>query len=360
MNKSGFRLFTLMGFTVSADWSWLLIAILLSWSLATSYFPPVLNSDTVYWGAGIVSSLLLFFSVVLHEIGHSYVARRSGIRILGIRLFIFGGVAQMDREPPSPEIELKVALAGPAVSAALALLFTLFADIAAAGGLQPVSAVMAFLSRANTAMVVFNLIPGFPMDGGRVLRALVWNAKRDYYTATILAGNVGRYVAFTFMGLGVLMAFTGGFTSGLWLLLIGMFLHQAAKSSLLYAGYARRRLPLEDWNVSLQDFVHAEISVQRFIKNYLRFDPTAQYPVVLGNRIIGIVDAEAVRRVPPVLRRMVSVGEVAKPLHYARHDPHSNWISRLLEYDDRFTVLEEELFDPWRPWNGRYVLDRWN
>ena len=112
--NSGFRLFDIMGFRVSADWSWLFIAVLLSWSLATGYFPAVLGGEGsgLFLGLGIVSAMLLFLSVVLHEVGHSYVARANGIRILGIRLFIFGGVAQMDREPRSPQVELKVALAG--------------------------------------------------------------------------------------------------------------------------------------------------------------------------------------------------------------------------------------------------------
>lgn len=259
--NNGFKLFNILGFKVSADWSWLVIAFLLSWSLATGYFPAVLNTNGsgAFLGLGILSALMLFFSVVLHEVGHSYVARHYGIRILGIRLFIFGGVAQMDREPQSPQVELKVALAGPAVSAILASVFFVFSQLPIAS----LAAVSFFLAQANLAMVIFNMIPGFPMDGGRVLRAIVWQRKNDYHAATKLATDIGRYVAFGFMGLGGMMMLGGGFGNGLWLILIGMFLHQAARSNQIYAEYSRRQIPHFDWLQREYDEVDERLDTHR-------------------------------------------------------------------------------------------------
>ncbi len=236
-----FHLFNLYGFRVTADWSWLVIVFLLTWSLATGWFPVrfVGQSGATYWGMGLLSSLLLFASVLAHEFGHAYTAVRSGIRIMGIRLFIFGGIAQLEREPHSPDVELKVALAGPTVSAALAVLFCLlsYAPVTMVGA--PFLMVAYFLARANLAMAVFNLIPGFPLDGGRVLRALVWKMRHSYYYATKVAAGTGKLVAYGFMAFGLLMIPFGSLANGLWLVFIGLFLHRAAQAAWAQVAFQR-------------------------------------------------------------------------------------------------------------------------
>lgn len=341
-NKGGFKLFDIMGFRVSADWSWLFIAVLLSWSLASGYFPAVLGSGDggFFLGLGIVSAMLLFFSVVLHEVGHSYVARQNGIRILGIRLFIFGGVAQMDREPRSPMVELKVALAGPAVSAALALGFFLISEILATGAL---AAVTLFVARANLAMVLFNMIPGFPMDGGRVLRAYLWQRRKSYYDATKTATTAGRYVAYGFMGLGALMMLSGAFGNGLWLVFIGMFLNHAARSNQQYAEYRRWYDPVDGWHSKEMEPIDGRMSVQYFEEVVLPNSALTEFAVVRNGRAIGVVAADSVQRVPWFMRGLVRVADIAQPRRatsadYSR-DPFN--VSSRIQYKiyDRFGRL---------------------
>ena len=231
--RTGFHLFNIFRFQVSADWSWLIIAALISYSLATGYYPAsyFMTPTILYWVMGMLSAALLFFSVVLHEVGHSYVARQNGIRILGIRLFIFGGVAQLDRDPDSPEIELKIALAGPAVSALLAFLFYQMSQFPMDVVGVPFILMTHFLTNVNIAMALFNMIPGFPLDGGRILRAILWKVKSDYFRATKIATRVGRIVAICFIVFGAGDAFIGNTGNGLWLVFIGLFLYQAAKSN---------------------------------------------------------------------------------------------------------------------------------
>ena len=273
----GFELFEVRGIRVTADWSWLLVLLLVTWSLATGYFPQVFmgESAATYWTMGLVSALLLFGSVLAHEFGHALVAIQNGIRILGIRLFVFGGIAQMEREPHRPEVELKVALAGPAVSAGLAALFYLlsYAEVSVVGA--PFVMAALFLARANLVMALFNLIPGFPLDGGRVLRALLWQAHGSYFAATQTAARAGTYVSYGFMGLGVLAVLFGAFVSGLWLGLIGLFLYQAARSAQVQVEY--ERVAPRRWLEPDPSFSQLERLMQEMLEQqrrlWRRFDP---------------------------------------------------------------------------------------
>lgn len=232
MNGS-LKITTIWGIPVSLHFSWFLIFILVTWSLATGYFPqeyPAL-SLTVYLILGAVTSLLFFGSVLAHELGHAYLALRDRIPVKSITLFIFGGVAQITQEPRSPGSEFRIAVAGPLTSLALAGVF---------GGLYilnqavPIlAAPSSYLMRINLILVLFNLIPGFPLDGGRVLRALVWKLTGSLLRATQIASFTGQLVAFGFIGVGALTAFTGQFFNGLWLIFIGWFLQNAASSAYL-------------------------------------------------------------------------------------------------------------------------------
>ena len=246
-NLKDFHIFNILGFRVTADWSWIAIFVLMSWSLATGYFPTTIvgESTATYWLMGIFSSALLCLSVVLHEVGHSHVAQKNGIRILGIRLFVFGGVAQLEREPQSPAVELKVALAGPAVSAVLAAAFYALSSGPVNVFGTSVMMIAGFLSSANLAMAVFNLVPGFPLDGGRVLRAILWKITGSYERATVRASQAGQLFAVAFIAVGVLSLVTAGVGAGLWLIFIGMFLYGAAKTARMQLGF--RRFP-ESWH----------------------------------------------------------------------------------------------------------------
>jgi Zn-dependent protease len=230
MNRSTIPLGRIMGIPIGLDYSWFLIFALLTWSMATSYYPAEFGNWPVaqYWIVGAATAILMFASVLLHELGHSVVALRYKIPVRSITLFIFGGVAQIGAEPPSASAEFWIALAGPAASFALAIFFSLLQPLV--GALAPLLALAKYLAYINASLALFNLIPGFPLDGGRVFRAIVWGATHNLHRATLIAANVGRFIAYIFIMIGVWQVFNGNFGNGLWIAFIGWFLENAASS----------------------------------------------------------------------------------------------------------------------------------
>ena len=230
----GIKLFKVFGIQISLNYSWFIIFGLIAWSLAQGYFPQMRPnlSLTTYWLMGFITALLLFLSVVLHELSHSYVAMASGIEIKGITLFIFGGVARISREPSDARTEFKIAIAGPATSLALALVFWLSSrgvDFLMPGSV--ISSIFYYLFLINGILVAFNLIPGFPLDGGRLLRAYLWNRTDNLKEATRIASRVGKWFALLLIFVGFANIITGRLLNGIWFVFIGMFLQQAAAES---------------------------------------------------------------------------------------------------------------------------------
>ncbi|MBW1667780.1 MAG: site-2 protease family protein [Deltaproteobacteria bacterium] len=227
-------LFKLLGFEVRLDYSWVIIALLIAWSLSSSFFPLRFKglSTVTYWVMGVAGTLALFLSIIFHELSHSFVARKYGIPIKGITLFLFGGVAEMSDEPPSPKAEFMMAVAGPAASVALGLglrfLFGLGRQWLWPNALN---GVIAYVSLINFLLAGFNLMPGFPLDGGRILRALLWGAKKDLRWATRISSIVGICFGALLIIFGFYNVFKGDFVSGMWWFLIGMFLQSAARAS---------------------------------------------------------------------------------------------------------------------------------
>jgi Zn-dependent protease len=221
----------ILGIPIGLDYSWFLVFALVTWSLAGSYFPEQYPgwSTGLYWTIGLATSLLFFASVLLHEFGHSVIALRNGIPVRSITLFIFGGVAQIGREPGSPGVEFRVAIAGPIVSLALAGLFGALGWFGAS--LAPLAALATYLAYINGSLALFNLIPGFPLDGGRVFRAIVWQVTHSFRRATEIAGGAGHLFAWLFIFWGVWQMFGGNFVGGLWIAFIGWFLENAATAS---------------------------------------------------------------------------------------------------------------------------------
>jgi len=230
------KLGRIWGIPIGLNYSWFLIFALVTFSLATALLPSQFGglSATAYWLLAVVVSLLFFASVLAHELGHAFIALRNSIPVRAINLFLLGGVAQITREPQSPGVEFRVAIAGPLVSLAAGLFFGLFYLIG-----QDVAFIAApalWLARVNLILALFNLIPGFPLDGGRVLRALVWQATGDAYRSTRIAATAGQIVAFSFIGFGLLGVLSGGLFNGVWLIFIGWYLRNAASASAQYAG----------------------------------------------------------------------------------------------------------------------------
>ncbi len=256
-----------LGISIDLDYSWFVVVGLITWILAVSYFPTQFRGWSVgeYWAVGAITAIMLFVSVLIHELGHAIVAQRYGLAVPRITLFLFGGVSQIAAEPPSAIAEFWIAVIGPVVSLALAALFWEVEPLTASW--PPLFAVVEYLAILNLILCIFNLIPGFPLDGGRVLRAILWRIKGNYQRATAVAATTGRFFGFALIFLGVWEALTGAFINGLWIAFIGWYLESAAGSQLQQEvlkalvgrhkvlDAMRRDFPLVPPNLTLQEMV---------------------------------------------------------------------------------------------------------
>ena len=296
-------LFQLLGFKVQVDWSWLFLALLVTWSLAEGFFPGQHKGlpKSTYWVMAVVGAFGLFGSLILHELSHSIVARRYGIPIKGITLFIFGGVAQMDEEPPSAKAELLMAMAGPIASILLALGFFGLLIIGKAYGLpEPALGVLIYLSFINGVLAAFNILPAFPLDGGRMFRALLWQWKRDLRWATRSASRVGSGFGFLLIGLGLANVLAGNFVGGIWLSLIGLFLRGAASAS-YYQLITRRAFegePIRRFMTPNPVTVSPDLSVKELVEDYIYRYLHDLFPVTKNSQLIGCVSTRQVNKVP--------------------------------------------------------------
>jgi Zn-dependent protease/predicted transcriptional regulator len=315
----GFRLGSIAGFEIRVDQSWFIIFFLILWTLGFGVFPaayPELERSTHLLMAG-AGTLLFFASIVAHEIAHSLVARRKGIPMAGITLFIFGGIAQATRDFDDPMDELQVAAAGPAASFAIAALFWAAGSAGAAGGAgAAVVGVASYLAFINFVLAVFNLLPGFPLDGGRMLRALVWRSTGDVRRATRWATNGGKALGLALIALGILNIFAGNFIGGLWLVFIGWFIRMAAEAS--YSQLLVRRA-LEDvraTHVMTPDphAVSPDLSLESFLDEHVWRGRHHSYPVVQDGRPVGMITLERVKRFPRESWAEHTVSEAMLPL----------------------------------------------
>lgn len=294
------KLFRLAGFDVNLDLSWVFIALLISWTLATGYFPelyPGFESAT-YWSMGVIGAAGLFLSIVLHELSHSVVARRYGIPISGITLFIFGGVAQMEREPPTARAEFMMAIAGPLASLGLSLLFYISAALAvAAGAAAPISGVLTYLALINLIVAVFNMVPAFPLDGGRVYRAWLWGRMGDMVAATRRAALAGQIFGLMLIGLGVASLISGHIIGGLWWGLIGLFLHSASRNAItqLESQKLLESETVERVMTHSPLTVPANITLRQLVDNYIYGSFHETFPVMDGGRLAGSIGVNDLR-----------------------------------------------------------------
>ena len=311
------KLFRLFGFEVGIDATWIVLAVLVAWSLSTGYFPFKYKdlSTRQYWFMGVIGALGLFVSIVAHEFCHSLVARRSGMPMKGITLFIFGGVAEMNEEPASARDEFLIAVVGPISSFVMAAIFYGFNHLGeTAGWPTTISGVMGYLGMINVILAVFNLVPAFPLDGGRILRAALWAWKGNLRWATRLASQFGEGFGLLLIALGVLRVLGGFFVGGMWFFLIGLFIRSAAKMSYQQL-LTRRALEGE----SLQRFmnqdpitVSPETSVKQLVEDYIYRYHHKLFPVVDGDRLIGCITTRQVKEIPRDRWSGTTVGEVAE------------------------------------------------
>ncbi len=296
----GIHLFTLFGFEVKLDLSWLLLALLISWSLGAGWFParyPELSGHAYAW-MGVSVAIGVFFSIVFHEFSHSIVARVYGMPIRGITLFIFGGVAEMESEPPNPKAEFLMAIAGPISSFLLAAILWGTAAIAEdATWPQPVTGVLSTLAVINFTVAVFNLAPAFPLDGGRVLRAALWHWRRDLHEATFISSRIGRGFGTALMILGVVAFVGGNLIGGMWWFLIGIFVRGAASSSY-------QQLVLKDMveGQPVRRFMRSEpitvapsVSIADWVEEYVYRHHYKMYPVLDGSQLLGCITVDSLQ-----------------------------------------------------------------
>lgn len=315
MFSNSIKLFTFSGFDIKVDPSWLLIAALITWSLGQQYFPATLPglSREVYFTMALLAMLSFFASLLLHEMAHSVVARHFGIDIAGITLFLFGGVAELRSEPRTALIELWVAIAGPIMSFFLASAFWMLALTSSlVSAPPPLTEVLSYLAMINLILAVFNLLPAFPLDGGRVFRAYLWHRNGDILRATETAAKSGTILAVGLMVLGVLALFQGGVAAGLWQIMIGLFILGAARSSYQYqlAQSMFEGKTVADLMVRHPVTVSPELTLTDFVNDTLLQRHVRFVPVVEDGTLLGHMDAEVLAGIDRENWNNTKVGDV--------------------------------------------------
>ena len=289
------------GFEINVHWSWFFIFFLVTATFATSvledFFPEWTNSRR--WVVGGFIALIFFISILLHEMSHSVVARRYGIPVDSITLFVFGGVSNLTKEPDNARQEFWIAIVGPLMSFAIAGLFG--AGYFALDGVEEgVAAVCRNLAFINLAIGIFNLVPGFPLDGGRVLRSVFWARKRNILDATRLSSMIGQIVAYVIMGAGVVLFLAGDLVTGIWFFLIGNFLRNASAASYqqLFMDRVIKGVPASA--VAREDFVPVspEITLSQLVEEHVLGGRGRAFPVMAGEELLGLVTLTDLNKVP--------------------------------------------------------------
>ena len=311
-------LFKLLGFQVRIDLSWLILVVLITWSLAHGYFPFQYKNlpNAIYWWMGAAGTVGLFVSIIFHELCHSLVARRFGLPMRGITLFIFGGVAEMDEEPPSAKAEFLMAVAGPISSVLLGgIFYAMYLFTYKTGWPILVFAVLNYLAILNWLLASFNLLPAYPLDGGRVLRSALWEWKRNIRWATRIASQIGAGFGITLIVFGVLNIVSGVLIGGIWWFLIGMFLRNAAQTSYQQI-LVRKSLEGE----KVRDFMKPEpvtapssISIEKLVEDYIYKYHYKMFPVVENDKLIGCITTRQVKDLPREQWASSTIMELVSP-----------------------------------------------
>jgi len=314
----GISLGKIAGIQINLDFSWFFIFALVLFALAAGYLPRAFpgQSTQTYWLAGLIATLFFFASVMAHELAHSLVAIRQGIEIPEITLFIFGGVSRLSQEPTDPGTEIKIAAVGPLTSFALAILFGIFGMILK--GFEPslIVVVISYLAWINLALGIFNLIPGFPLDGGRLLRAFLWWKTGSLTQATKVAADFGKGFAVALMVLGGLQIFAGALINGIWLIFIGMFLRGMSIQGYeeLIIRKSLEGVRVEEVMVREVVTVPPDLTVSQLVHDYFLRYGYRGFPVAENGRVLGVVAVANVGRVPREVQENRRVTEIMTPM----------------------------------------------
>lgn len=337
MGGKGIPFGRLFGISLRLNPSWFIIFALITWSLAVGYFPTTYPawSLTAKISAGVITSFLFFASVLAHELMHSLVAQREGIKVKSITLFIFGGVSEIAGEPKKPADEFRMAVAGPLTSLVLGAAFMgVWLGLKNLNGAGQFIGAMAFLlGYINISLGAFNLVPGFPLDGGRVLRSILWGRSGDLHSATRTASSVGRVIAYLFIFGGIFMVFTpGGLINGVWLIFIGWFLDNAAVGSY-------RQVQLNDMlsghkvsDAMTRDCVAVppEMTADHMISEYALTKGQQCFPVLDGEKLEGMVSFDSLRSVAREARREKTAAQIMTPLAKLKWVSPADYLTKVL------------------------------
>lgn len=311
------KLFNLLGFPIYVDLSWFIVVVLITWSLATGTFPYFVEgqSPTVYWWMGLAGAIGLFISILAHELGHSVVARQFDLPMRGITLFIFGGVAEMTKEPPSAKAEFFVAIAGPIVSVFIAAACFVTGFVTGNALPPPVLGVIWYLGWINGVLVAFNLIPAFPLDGGRVLRSILWHVKGSLRWSTRVTSAIGSAFGLFLILLGALSFISGNIIGGMWQFLIGTFLRNAAQMSYqqVLIRQALEGEPIARFMNANVVTVPPSATVHEFVDDYIYRHHHKMYPVTDNGHLLGCVTMRDVHEVPRDEWDRTTVAEILHP-----------------------------------------------
>ena len=336
MTRHNIPLGRILGIPIGLDYSWFVIFGLLTWMLAGSYYPAEFKNwpPLMYWLVGAATTLMLFVSVLLHELGHSVVALKYKIPVRSITLFLFGGVAQIGAEPPSAIAEFLIAIAGPLVSLTLAIIFYTMEPLVA--GMEPLLGLAKYLAYINLTLVLFNLIPGYPLDGGRVFRAIVWAITKNMSRATLIAANVGRFFALMFIFVGVWQMFSGNLGGGLWIAFIGWFLEKAASAQVqqvTFQGLMAGHSVSQAMNTQCAA-VRANLTLQELVNNHILASGQRCFLVNHGDDTVGLMTLHRIKEVPRSEWAVTSAAQVMLPWEeLKRVDPDSGLWAALQEMD---------------------------
>jgi Zn-dependent protease/CBS domain-containing protein len=331
MNRGGVPIARIAGIRVSADWSVLLICALLAYGVAGGAVPEAVPGTPVWlaWIVGIVAALLLIASLTAHELGHALLARRRGVAVEGIKLWLFGGVAQMKGDWVTGRTEMLVAAIGPAVTLLLTGAFVACSWLLIAIGAPPLVIVVAeWLAAVNLVLLLFNLIPAFPLDGGRILHGFLWGRTKNRLRATVAAARAGRFFAIALIGLGVLDIFFVSAVGGLWLMLIGWFLNNAARGEATgeVARHALEGVLVGDVMSKNPVIVPSWITVELLVDQYVMGHQFTSFPThSIDGRIDGLVTMRGIKQVPAQQRGSRRAIDIAIPVArvpVARQDEH--------------------------------------
>ena len=307
-----------MGIPVRIHYTLWLVFILIAWSLAYGYMPrqyPGLDVVT-YWAIGIASVIVLFASVLIHELSHSYIAKKNGLPIARITLFFFGGVSEMTGEPQDAGLEVRMAAAGPLMSLLIAgVLGALWYISELANVPIPVIATLGYGALINAALAVFNLVPAFPLDGGRVFRGSLWKRSGNLIGATSTATRVSEALSLLFMLGGFVAIIFGDFVDGIWIVVLGWFIKSGAETSLRQTLVGEALSGVTVGNIMTRNVltVPPDITVQQLVSDYFLVHPHGGYPVVREGKILGLITLQCARSIPTELRTTKTVGDAMVP-----------------------------------------------